>query len=129
MGNGRLVVYTYLARDALPVEGVLIHVEGSDEGVADVHYSRFSNIDGIAVFDGLSAPAKSYSTSPNASEQAYSAYTVTVIKNGYYSKHISEVAVFDGVTTRLPVNMILKNGSEHAPKDTLDSISYENPKL
>lgn len=129
MSSGRLVVYTYLAGDALPVSDALIRVEGSDEGVSEAHHSRFSNIDGIAVFEGLPAPARAYSTAPNPIEQPYSTYAVTVMKNGYYTKRIFEVAIFDGITTRLPVNMIVKNGSEREPEDTVDSTSSENPKL
>lgn len=129
VGTGKLIVKAYMARDALPVEGALVRVEGIDEGVSGEHSSRFTDSDGVTEVIELYAPPRSYSTSPGASEQPYSRYKVAVSKPGYYPKEISGVAIFEGVTTFLPVNMVLRDPGESPPLDTLGSESYENQSL
>lgn len=129
MASGRLVVQTYLANDAIPVTGALVRVEGEDEGYSGRWHSRFTDIDGITDAIILPTPQRGYSMAPGAPEQPYANYRVTVLKDGYYTKTVSGVAIFDGVTTLLPVNMIQKIQGQSAPEDTLDVTSYENSRL
>ena len=129
MGMGKLIVNTYLAGDALPVEGVLIRVEATDEGESGVWYSRITDMDGVSAAIDLPAPPRGYSTSPGAANQPYSTYKVTAIKDGYYDKSVSGVSVFENVTTVLPINMIVKDTNSLPPEGTLESESYENPRL
>ena len=129
MGYGKLIVKAYMARDALPVEGALVRVEGIDEGVGGDHHSRFTDADGITEEIELYAPPRSYSISPGSPEQPYSQYRVTVTKPGYYPKAVRGVAIFEGITTFLPVNMVLSGPGELPPLDTLEGESYENRKL
>lgn len=118
-----------MARDALPVEGALVRVEGIDEGAGSEHHSRLTDADGISGIISLPAPPTEYSMSPGAAERPYSTYKVSVFKDGYYPKVISGVAIFDGITTFLPVNMLLSGMGEAPPRDTLGSESYENQSL
>ena len=129
VGYGKLIVKAYMARDALPVEGALVRVEGIDEGVSDDYHSRFTDADGITEEIELYAPPRRYSASPGALEQPYSRYKVTVTKPGYYPKQVTGVAVFEGITSFLPVNMVLAERGESPPLDTLAIESYENQKL
>lgn len=129
VGYGKLIVKAYMARDALPVEGALVRVVGIDEGVSDDYHSRFTDADGITEEIELYAPPRSYSTSHGSVEQPYSQYEVTVTKSGYYPKRVTGVAVFEGITTFLPVNMVLGDSGDSPPLDTLLSESYENENL
>ena len=129
MGSGGLVVKAYMARDALPVEGALVRVVGIDEGASGQYHSRFTNGDGITDIITLPAPPAEYSRSPGAPEQPYSLFKVTVMREGYYPKEVMGVAIFDRITTFLPVNMILSEPGVPAPVETLESESYENQSL
>ena len=129
MGSGFLIVKAYLAADALPVEGALVRVESVDEGVSGVARSRITDRDGVAGPIPLPAPPLAFSRSPSPEEQPYATYRVTVIADGYYTKRVYGVAVFDGITTVLPVNMIGDTLGMEPPEDTLNSESHENPNL
>lgn len=128
MSIGSLVVRTYLAEGALPVEGALVRVVSTDEGVVGEEHSRFTDVDGVTPEITLPAPLKALSTAPGAPEQPYYTYRVTVTKDGYYPKSVEEVAVFEGVMTALPVNMIARTDGG-APAGTLNSISSEPKNL
>ena len=125
MSVGRLAVRAYLADGALPIEGVLVRVYGTNEGESGIERSGFTDMDGIWGPTELPAPQRSYSESPHPKEQPYSTYRVTALKEGYYPKVISEVAVFEGGTTLMPINMIIYVEGEPAPLGTLDSESTE----
>lgn len=126
---GGLTVSAYLAKDALPVEGVLIRVRGADEENGDIALSRLTDTDGRTDVIELPAPPRELSGSPRPPEAAYAVYTVEAHKNGYYSKTVEGVAVFGGALTVLPINMIVFREGDPVPKDTLITVSYENPKL
>ena len=127
-GIGKLVVRSYLAGGALPVEDALVRIRSADEEIRGIEYSLLTNESGVTPVISLPAPAAEYSLSPKAKERPYALYDVEVIKDGYYTKNVEGVAVFDTVTTIVPVNMILTVGSG-APMDTLDASSPENPNL
>ena len=127
-GIGALNVKTFIAHDALPVSGALIRVYGVDELNREVEYSRITDEDGITGRITLPAPDSSFSLEPGAPERPYALYDVMIMADGFYDKSVSSVAVFAGVTTLLPVNMIPITGGA-IPRDTLDTTSKENPFL
>ena len=129
MEFGRLVVRAYLAEDALPVEGALVRVLGVDEGVSGEEHLRFTDMDGVTDAILLPAPPRELSEHPSPREAPYATYRVSVAKEGYFTKVVDGVAVFDGVTTILPVNMILKEDGATAPVDTLKTFSTEPERL
>ena len=127
--KGYLVVNAYMARDAIPVEGVLVRVMGAEEMNRGESRSEITDEDGVTPPITLSAPIDGYSLSPDPKEQPYAVYDVTLMKPGFYTKHIYNVAVFAGITTVLPVNMVLSCDGEARPIGGLDIYSYENPSL
>lgn len=126
---GGLSVSAFLAKDALPVEGVLIRVRGTDEENGDFARSRVTDVDGRTEIIELPAPERELSQTPRPAEAPYATYTVEAHKPGYYSKVIEGVAVFGGAVTVLPINMIIYREGDPTPKDTLTTVSNENPKL
>ena len=127
--KGYLVVNAFMARDAIPVEGVLVRVVGSEEFNRGESRSEITDEDGVTSPIVLATPSGSYSLSPDPKEQPYGTYNVTLKKRGFYTKHVYNVAVFSGITTVLPVNMVLSDAGDVIPNTGLDIISHENPIL
>ena len=129
---GSLSVITTLALSSLPIEGSLVRIIGTQEENSFVDYSLVTDVDGISEKILLPAPSKSYSLAPSAAEIPYALYRVEVRNKGFFTKVIENVAIFSGVTTYLPVNMIPssihENNSEY-PRNTLDTFIKENENL
>ncbi len=125
---GGLTVSTFAADSAIPIPDALIRVYGVDEENRGVEYSLLTDIDGKATLLSLPAPRKEYSMSPGAFEKPYASYDVYIEKVDYASKLFRGVAVFDGVTSALIVNMI-PNGESKLTDLNLESDSIENPSL
>ena len=129
---GSIRVRTYTAAGALPIEGSLVKIYGSDEYDKDTVYSLLTDSDGITRRVSLPTPATTYSTSPGATETPYAVYNVELFKDGYYPKRIDNVPVFAGISAVLPIEMIpltyAADGSiiEH---NNLNSVIYENENL
>jgi hypothetical protein len=128
-GEGYLIVNAYMAKEAIPVPGVLVRISGADEMTRGISRSEITDEDGVTAAVPLPAPSSDYSLSPGPPEQPYAIYNVALYKPGYYTKHIYNVAVFSGVSTVLPVNMVLKEKDGQAPMGGVDVVSYENPNL
>lgn len=129
---GNIKVRTSTASGALPVEGALIKIYGTDEYNKDVMYSVLTDSNGITREISLPAPSKSYSTSPGAQEAPYAVYNVELVKDGYYPKRIDNVPIFSGTTAVLPIEMIpltYANDGSVIPQYNLNSTIYENENL
>ena len=131
-GNGNIRIKTYMANEALPVNGVLIKIYGTDDYNQDIKYSLITDSNGITEEISLPAPNKSYSTSPGAKECPYAVYNIELAKDGFYPKRIDNVPIFSDTTALLPIEMIpLSYDSKGAviPNNNLNSTIYENDKL
>ena len=130
--SGSLIIKTYTAGGALPVGNSVVKITGVDEDNRFVEFSLLSDVDGLTPRIPLPSPQKSTSLSPDPTEAPYAQYNIAVSAEGYYPKLIKSVAVFSGVDTFLPINMIpiaiYENGVEF-PKNTLDTTVIENPFL
>ena len=130
--TGTLIVKTYTAGGALPVAKTVVRIRGADEENRFVEYSLLTDEDGLTSKLVLPSPAKNVSLSPNPSEVPYSQYNIELGADGYYPKIIRNVALFSGIDTFLPVNMVpiavYENGVDF-PKDTLITTVEENPYL
>ena len=119
---------------------------GSGEGKGALHQSLRGNdyygngIERITVTgrSGLSekialpAPPPELSKAPHPKEQPYSTYDIEATAEGYYPKRILNVAVFAGILSILPLQMIPNAGITSyttSPTDSNFSISYENEEL
>ena len=131
-GFGKVRIRTYTASGALPVEGTIVKIYGTDDYNRDIKYSLITDTDGITEEISLPAPAKFYSTAPGAQEAPYSVYNIELFKDGYYPKRIDNVPVFSDVTAVLPIEMIpfsYGSNGKVLPKNNLNSVIYENDNL
>ena len=130
--TGTLIIRTYTAGGAVPVGETVIRISGSDEENRFVEYTLMTDVDGMTPRITLPSPNKSYSLSPGATQNPYAQYNLVISRDGYYTKRINNVALFSGIDTFMPVNMIpiavYENGVEY-PMNSLDSTVTENPYL
>ncbi len=127
---GKLAIRSYVAGGALPLANVIVTIRGASEENRDVQYSLVTDIDGLTPFINLPAPDKIYSQSPG--NVGYGLYDIEASAEGYYSKIIRSVAVFDGISTVLPINMIpspIHENNEDYPRGNLDTLILENENL
>ena len=103
---GILTVRTTTASGAYPVEGVSVSIHGTQGVGADTEISVLTSRDGVTQPLLLPAPARALSLSPESTEEPFSRYDIELYKEGYYRKKLFDVAVFSGITSILPVNMI-----------------------
>ena len=129
---GTLSVITTAADSSLPIEGSLIRISGVQEENSFIDYSVVTDIDGISERIRLPAPSKAYSLSPSSPEIPYGLYRIEVRNQGFYNKIIENVAVFSGINTSVPVNMIpspIHSENIEYPRNTLDTFVRENENL
>ena len=104
--TGTLVVKTFTADDALPIEDSLVRISGAGEYNGDVRYTLLTDMDGVTEAVTLPTPLKSASQTPTPVGNAYAIYDVVVSKKGYYTKTVRGVAVFADIESVLTVAMI-----------------------
>ncbi|HBJ18148.1 MAG TPA: hypothetical protein DDY70_00130 [Clostridiales bacterium] len=129
---GTLTVRVGLGSGAYPIEGATVHIKGSDDDNADVVFSLETNRDGKTESVRLPTPKKSLSLVPDPASRPYSTYTVGITKSGFYPLTITDVAMFPGIFTTLPVNMIPLAEFDSArvyPRDTLNPDTSEDGTL
>ena len=131
-GSGQIRIRTYTAAGALPVEGTLIKIYGTDDYNKDVKYSLLTDSNGITEKISLPTPLKQYSMAPGSQESPYSVYNVELAKDGYYPKRIDNIPIFSDTNALLPIEMIPLSYAENGdiiPNDNLNSTIYENENL
>ena len=129
---GSMRIRAYTASGALPTDGVLVKIYGTDDYNKDIIYSLLTDENGVTRSVSLPAPPRVYSSSPGADECPYSVYNVELVKDGFYPKRIDNVPIFNGVNAVLPIEMIpLTYGNDGAvvPQKNLNSTVYENEHL
>ena len=130
--KGTLVINAYSASGALPVKDTHVRVVGAGEENRTVQYSSVTDLDGVTVPIILPAPSRELSQSPGSNEPSYAIYDVIITAPGYYTKRIFDVAVFDGIETLQPINMIPFPENEAGttyPRNNLEATSRENERL
>lgn len=131
-GFGTFAAKASSASGSIPLSSVNITVRGTTEENSDVVYSLLTDEDGLTEDVRLPTPVRSFSLSPASVEIAYGLYEIKASADGYYSKTISDVAIFDGVRTVLPINMIpspIQQNNVTYPRDNLDTVVLENERL
>ena len=129
---GILLVRTTTASGAYPVSGVNVSISGSSDIGHDIRISVLSDESGVTQPILLPTPPRSLSLSPDSSEEAFSRYDVEIYKEGYYRKKLYDVAVFSGITSVLPINMIPStphNTQQNTPRENEIAIITENLSL
>ena len=131
-GSGNLRIRSYTAAGALPIEGTVVKIYGTDDYNRDIMHSLITDSNGITNLISLPAPLKSYSVSPEASESPYAVYNVELVKEGYYPKEINNIPIFSDTTAILPIEMIPLSYSQNGDilsQNNLNSTIYENENL
>ena len=104
-GVGYLIVRVSTALGAIPLEGALVTVRGTEAQTSDVIYSQLTNSSGITQKISLPAPNIKESESPGY-PRPYSLYSVDVSKDGYLPLKLENVAIFDSITSIQPAVMV-----------------------
>ncbi|MBR4836605.1 MAG: carboxypeptidase regulatory-like domain-containing protein [Clostridia bacterium] len=122
--EGKLRIRAYTAGGALPVENALVKIRGAEEDNRLVAYTLVTDFDGLTPEVTLPAPSLEYSLSPDPSESPYSVYDVEISAPGYYTKRISGLTVFPGVSSIQLVNMIPYSGEgyEDYPRGNINMV-------
>ena len=129
---GIMIVRTTTASGAYPVAGVNVSISGASDVGHDTRISILSDESGVTQPILLPAPPRALSLSPDSTEEAFSRYDVEIYKEGYYRKKLYDVAVFSGITSVLPINMIpstLYNTQQNTPRENEVAIITENLSL
>ncbi len=131
-GIGQLQARIFTASDALPIENATVKIKGAGENYRDIQYSLLTDVDGITKVVTLPTPSKNFSLSPSAAEFPYAVYDVEIAKEGYYTKRIHDVPIFDSIKAILPIEMlplIYNSDGEIVKIENIDSTITENPRL
>ena len=125
--SGNLRIRTYTAGGALPVEGALVKIRGGEEQNSNITYTLVTDKDGLTPEVTLPAPSVGYSLSPEPAELPYSIYNVEISSPGYFTKRISGMTVFPGVSALQLVNMIPESGVEsNYPRGNVNTVIPES---
>ena len=129
--SGSLSIRTYIAGGALPLAGSIVRIQGANEENRFLEYTLITDNDGVTTKISLPTPKRAYSLTPGALEAPYSRYNLEVSADGYYTKRISDIAIFAGTSSYQPISMIpLPVRSDVTyPKGNLDATVIENENL
>lgn len=121
---GTLRIRAFTAGGALPVRGAIVRVIGSGEGNGSVVYSVETDADGITARISLPAPNGKLSLSPSPSEFPYALYDLEITAEGYYTKTVKGISVFEGVETVQQIAMIpgYRGGEDEYPRENLNYV-------
>ncbi len=115
---GYLTVQVLNASGALPVENALVKIESADEYDRIEALTDVTDIDGKTEIFAIPAPKSAYSLTPTPEKSPSSAYKVSVFKDGFYSRAIENIFIFENIYTTLTVPLVpnsLYNESENRP--------------
>jgi len=130
--TGYLQIKAFSANEAMPTPFVTVRISGNDSYTIGIERVTVTGRSGLSEKIALPAPEVELSQAPNPSEQPYATYDVEASADGYYSKKILNVAVFAGILSILPLQMIPNAGITNSvtpPTNSNYSISYENEEL
>ena len=131
-GFGTFALRAYTAGGAYPVPGALVRLQSTNNPAEVIKRSLITDEDGATQRIKLPAPSKDISLDPNGGEVPYATYNVEISCDGYYSKQILNVAIFDGINATLPVSMIpfipYSEGGRY-PRGNVNAIITENKSL
>ena len=128
--NGTLIVSVYTASGAIPIEGAIVTIRGSEQENSGIIMVIYTDQSGNTERITLPAPPASMSEVPgNASP--YTKYNIEIDKEGFNSRSFINVPIFAGTTSIQPVNLRPKSeyeGQAIVPNDGTITES-QNPEL
>ena len=110
-GTGFLQVKVVSGNGAFGIEDAQVLIFGVDEEGQDtgIIYSLRTDQSGLAPKVALPAPPKANSLTPGEDGAPSASYHVKVSKDNYNSVEITDVPVFDGITSLQRVNLLPEN--------------------
>lgn len=125
--KGRLTVRTESAGGALPVKNSIVRIRGAMEKNRDVQISLLTDEDGVTKKVSLPTAPLRFSETPTPTEAPYYSYDIEISNDGYYTKSVYNLPIFDGVDTTLPVSMIPREDGVRPPSTAnLDTQIFED---
>lgn len=105
-GRGSLRVQVSSGGGSYPVEGAAVEVFRQTESARRVYFRKVTDISGIA--DNMILPAlpKQNSLRSETADSSSTEYGVTVFHPAYFPGKSHTVAIYDGIETLLPVELI-----------------------
>ncbi len=104
--TGSLQIKASAATDALPIKNAVVKITGSDEYNGEIKYSLQTDNNGLTRLLELPAVSKEFSLNYGEAEKPYTSYDIVLSKEGFYTKRIVNVPIFEGIRAVLPVEMI-----------------------
>lgn len=126
-GYGALIIQVALAKGAIPLSGVHITVNAT-EGDEIQPETFMTDNSGKTPPIVLPAPSAVYSQTPGGNIKPYSVYNITAQLAGYYPEELTNVPVFEGITSIQPI-MMIPLSEAHVPKDELYIDENQSVKL
>ena len=117
-GMGYLVVRATTASEALPLENATVSVYGNEETFSSLIARLQTGSDGLTPKIGLLAPPRSLSEVPGNGSRSYATYNVSVHKDGFDPLFLTNVPLFDGITSIQPADLIPR--AENGYPDAFD---------
>ena len=93
MPTGILIINVYADNEALPIEGAIIEITGSETKLTET-----TDVSGKTREISLNAPSKEYSLNPQSDVKPYSEYSIRVSKPGLETSIIEGIQIFDSET-------------------------------
>ncbi|MCD7788560.1 MAG: hypothetical protein LUH59_06510 [Firmicutes bacterium] len=123
--TGYLIVNTYTARGAIPVEGSLVTVFFGDAAMTSPEAVLTTDESGKTAKLSLPAPPKSTSLIPGGGEGAppYGIYNISIIHEGFIPVYDIGVKIFSGVTAIQSADLIPEILSS-PPDNIIDDTDY-----
>lgn len=120
MGRGYLDVEVSTANGSLAVGRAFVRILKNDGGVL---YEMHADDNGLTERVELYAPPAENSLDPNNPGPRYATYIVVVTASGFQEVTVRGIQIFDGVGSRLPVNMLpLQSGAARNPQSAFSEI-------
>lgn len=112
--RGSISFRIYTARGALPVKGAVCTVSKKFGGERHVIFTQITDESGLTEEMPLPAPPRSLSQQPESSVMPYALYDAEIKADGYSTVELTNIPVFDGVSSVQRVAMIPagRNGGE-----------------
>lgn len=123
--TGYLIVNTYTARGAIPVEGSLVTVFFGDASMTSPEAVLTTDESGKTAKLALPAPPKSISLLPGGGNGAppYGIYNISIIHEGFVPVYDIGVKIFSGVTAIQSTDLIPEI-QDFAPDSIIDNTDY-----
>ena len=123
-GSGTLVVQVSISRGSIPVQGATVTISDGNNPISTLTTDNSGRTEPLS----LPAPSASFSQTPGSSTRPYSVYNIRIEHPGYYPEELTNVPVFDKISSIQPVSLIPLAEGELSPNE-LNINESQSPRL